>query len=262
MTMTYDDIYQEISAILRGRIGTKASDLLGAAFEKLSITDVILDKGESLYRAQIGGDLLDNLSICAYKPERMFPDPEKVGGGRFSEKGHPVFYFAMEEITALKEVRPWHGAEISVAEFLVKKPLKLASIKPFFRDKRETMRELFGDTDTPTKTELTNKLGAYLFGRISSPQSGIKGLDEYCSTRMLAKRLQAKGYDGIIFKSSTGQNGVAGALFYSEGEDILGFYTSMLEFKRCDMRRVSVLVKIDHEYGGDGTVFSLQKQKK
>lgn len=113
----YEEIYRLVSDALRGEIGP-GSDLFNMAFERLSIADVILDKDEPLFRAQVGGDLSDDLSVCAYKMDRMIPDPEKVKSGRFNEEGRSVFYFAKEEITALKEVRPWCGAEEQVLEIL------------------------------------------------------------------------------------------------------------------------------------------------
>ena len=93
---------------------------------------------------------------------------------------------------------------------------------------------------------------------ISSPQSGVEGLNEYWCTQRLAIHLQSEGYDGILFESSADHGGMVGALFCPEGKDPVEFFYSVLEFAQCDMERVGfVLIEIDSEYGADKTVFLL-----
>ena len=133
--MSYDEIYEVISDIMRGEATEKAVMYLEKAILSLDVNDVIFDKGESLYRAQLGGKLSKDLSLCAHDPIRMIPDPNKVGDGRFNKKGQAVLYFAKSKQTAINEIRPWSGAEMSVVEFLVIKQLKLASIEKPFRSK-------------------------------------------------------------------------------------------------------------------------------
>ena len=89
--------------------------------------DRILPEGFPLYRAQHGVNYKehdDQLVILAHNADRMTPQRDRAREGRANSKGIPILYLATSVKTAISEVRPWIGSEISVAQFKISRELK------------------------------------------------------------------------------------------------------------------------------------------
>ncbi len=90
--------------------------------------DVEIMEGQLLFRAQRGVDRgeeegHDRGSISAFGPTRMKPQIDRATEGRANPTGIPVLYLASSEQTAISEVRPWIGSELSVAQFRIVSPI-------------------------------------------------------------------------------------------------------------------------------------------
>src|ERR1700691_693450 len=98
-------------------------------------------KGTILWRAQRGYEWRienkgeeDELEVpCALSPDRMTPKPELVGDGRVNPKGIPCLYLSTTSETAMAEVRPWVGSNLSLAQFKLARDLAIVDCS---RDKR------------------------------------------------------------------------------------------------------------------------------
>ena len=79
-----------------------------------------------LWRAQVGHEFrtVDDDDAGSYDvpaplpPARMTPFPNRAREGRANPKGIPCLYLATHLGTAIAEVRPWIGLEVSVGQFV------------------------------------------------------------------------------------------------------------------------------------------------
>lgn len=71
--------------------------------------------GEKFFRARIHEF---NMSKAKYDNEKMGPPPKhKATQGRLNPVGIPYLYLANDVDTAVSEVRPWIGCDLTVAEY-------------------------------------------------------------------------------------------------------------------------------------------------
>ena len=86
---------------------------------------VTLQRNTPLYRARINDSRdsgtphsLDNMGA---------PPAHRAGHGRLNPRGIPYLYLASERITAVSEIRPWIGCEVTVAEFSLARDSELVN---------------------------------------------------------------------------------------------------------------------------------------
>ncbi len=99
------------------------------------ITDI--SEGTTLYRAQHGvreeaikdedGDEI-GFRFFGHKKQRMKPRSDKASEGRVNPTGIPVLYLASQIKTAISEIRPWVGSQVSVARMDIRRDLKLVDL--------------------------------------------------------------------------------------------------------------------------------------
>lgn len=230
------------------------------------LEDMEFEKGKILFRAQLGGDsvryfvdeTLEVMGVQAFGSSRMVPDAQKCDAGRFSIKELPALYFADKQDTAIKEVRPWRGAEISIAIFSTKQQFKMAVV-PFSRwGFFEQIKEHSGMV--LNESSLNKKAMAYVYRWFSAPNTSVNEEQNYIVTQIIAERIRLEGYDGILFESVANPPEIAGLFFCPPKNDPQQYFPSIVEFQHCDMVRVKELdIKMDDEYASDPTVFQTGK---
>ncbi len=99
----------------------------------ISQRENIIPQGSLLYRAQEGVDWETNIDEDGnmvgeqprgYGASRMKPFPDRAREGRANPTGIPVLYAGKTVETAISEVRPWIGAEVSVARCVTNRSLR------------------------------------------------------------------------------------------------------------------------------------------
>ena len=127
------------------------------------------------------------------------PPPEQCRSGRLNPEGIPYLYLADSVETALAELRPWRGASVSAATFVLTRPVRVA------------------DFNLP-KADSGDKKNIWLHfvGRaISIPQHPQDPL-AYVPTQFLAELLKAEGFERVRYASAMRDEGVNTALFQPE----------------------------------------------
>jgi hypothetical protein len=161
----------------------------------------------------------------------MIPKAEFVGDGRVNPKGIPCLYLSTTADTAMAEVRPWVGSDLSLAQFKVIRDLAIVNCSldkkmfPIWVVDGEP-REL-----PPQKREpvVWGDIG-YAFSRPITPDHPAT---EYVPTQILAEAFRAHGYDGIMYKSLLG-DGLNIAMFNCDAAELIncGLYaTTSVSFK-------------------------------
>lgn len=151
-----------------------------------------IDPGVHLYRARIIFDLKEaekGPDFWGYgKKESFVPPPEVTRDLRANYRYIPYLYCANDPYTALVEVRPRLGADVSMATIKVNERLTLLdfTLKKIPRRMTEAKFNLFSDL-------------SMLF---SKPVTSEDDILDYIPTQYVAEFAKHCGYDGIVFRSS------------------------------------------------------------
>ncbi|NEW05940.1 RES family NAD+ phosphorylase [Paenibacillus sp. SYP-B3998] len=138
----------------------------------------------------------------AYEDKDLFAPPQdKANAGRLNPKGISFLYVAEEEKTVVSELRPWIGAEITIATCEVLRELKLISLVPNS-----------SDADT------LNSFRRVISAKFSKPIAPHEKELSYVPTQYIAEYFKRRGYDGIKYSSATHEEGI-NYVFFNPNKD-------------------------------------------
>jgi RES domain len=184
---------------------------------------VLVKAGYHLWRAQLGHDWREEARgketfkvPNAHPPARMKPLPEKATDGRVSPRGIACLYLATLKETATLEVRPLIGSYVSVGEFMVLRDIHVVDCTlgmDILAGRIRKARTMPEDREKTVWLEINNAF--------SKPvERGDSSLD-YVPTQILAETFKRRGFDGIAYKSSYGEEGLNVALFDIGAADLI-----------------------------------------
>ena len=198
--------------------------------------DAEISKGTILWRAQLGVDyvpLRDDASgeevgeePMGFSSARMKPVAEYAREGRANSSGIPILYLASTEQTAISEVRPWVGSEVSVAQFRVARQLSAIDLTQGYGKSPWsglTLGQLWGKEEVSAEDK-ARAVWTDIDNAFSQPVTPSDEWENYIPTRILAELFQEAGYDAIVYRSQFGQEGQDGyniAIFRLEDAEIL-----------------------------------------
>lgn len=273
----YYDGWNEFESELKSKaryFNQKALDFLNDIFGDITELEVegadkIIESAgpgcriDSLFRARVF-QKWDGVALALISPDEQLGRPASnvAGSGRMNAKGIPVFYGALEEETAIAEVRPPVGSNVVIAKFKIIKPLKLlnlpalASIKnnvsifdPIFAKKYAKSMFLYSLSDT-----------------ISRPVMPDDAESEYLATQYIAEYLASRSeldVNGIIFPSAQikGGNKMNVVLFNksSKVEELPKFKEGSIKVRAVDNFDDYTLEWLNADIGlGDEIAFILE----
>ncbi|GGK49374.1 RES family NAD+ phosphorylase [Aliivibrio fischeri] len=185
-TQVLDEVFNNVGD-LKTHVGSPA---IVAAGPKTTI--------EYLYRARVHRDDFSLQKTLSSPDTELAPPPSYLASaGRMNPRGISCFYGAIEQSTAISEVRPFVGSYVVVGKFEIIRPLKLIDISAL-RDIRAN-GSLF-DSDYYRAEQQAIFLET-LSNQISRPVQPHEAELEYLTTQLVAEYLGVK-WDGIIFSSS------------------------------------------------------------
>ena len=208
---------------------------LETVIQTRSDRDFEIPEGAVLWRAQLGvkyvltkdisGEELIELPM-GFSDDRMKPIGEFAREGRANSSGIPVLYLASTEKTAISEIRPWVGSEVSVAQFKVSRNLNAIDLTQGHGESSWsglTLKQLWGEEE-PDAQAKQRAVWIDIDNAFSRPVTLSDEKVNYVPTRILAELFQEAGYDAIVYRSQFGQEGKDGyniALFELEDAEIL-----------------------------------------
>ena len=188
--------------------------------------DETVAEGSILYRAQHGIVYDENengVNIVAHSSKRMKPLVGRAKEGRANPAGISMLYLASSEQTAISEVRPWIGSELSVAEFRISRDVKVIDlskghgIKPWQYLVYSTLFE-----KNPTdKRHKEVSVWIDIDNAFSRPVMRSDETADYVPTQILAELFCEKGYDGLVYRSQFGEEGYNICLFDAEVAEVV-----------------------------------------
>lgn len=197
---------------------------LDTVLATLKDRDVKISEGTILYRAQRGVQYdtvvdEDGNEIGeephGFGPERMKPPANRAKEGRANPAGIPVLYLASSEQTAISEVRPWIGSEISVAQFKILRDLRAVNLSLGHGQMsicHLTFAHLLGEK-APNPEEKEKAVWIDIDSAFSRPVTLSDDAANYVPTQILAELFRDAGYDAIVYRSQFGEKGYNIALF-------------------------------------------------
>ena len=181
--------------------------------------ETILENGTKLVRARIGSHYDEyeenngGLRV-EYGPlppkEIMAPSSQKTKDGRINPRGISYLYLSNNIETAVIEVRPWIGQDVSVGCFEIKTKLKCVDTT---RDKKGTFFYLGKGEPKLTPEEKEEYVWSGVNDSFSRPVRSEDESINYIPTQYLSEFFKTKGYDGIIYKSALTEKGYNIVLF-------------------------------------------------
>jgi len=216
-----------------------------------------LRRGHPLWRAQIGhgtgmepislseDDESDYINIevdAPFEAGRMSPDRRFVLDGRLNPRGIAYLYLAMDEPTAIAEVRPWLGADVSVGVFEVLRDCKIVDCSG--PQNHGFLFGIAGDGSPIDPPE--GEWDEIVWGRVSHafavPTDPHDSNLTYVPTQIIAEVIREAGYDGIAYQSAMHWGGKNVALFDASSANLFA----------CELKRVR---KIEYSCTTSGRVY-------
>lgn len=170
-----------------------------------------------LWRAQLGSEWHDDPehpALLALPSERMKPRRGRATEGRANPKGLPVLYLATTKETAMAEVRPSKGIDISLAQFKVLRDL---TIVDFSTEDDHHPIYLKEPADEAARDAA---VWADIDRAFSAPTERSDDGVEYVATQIITDAIRAAGYDGIAYQSGL-EKGHNVALFDLDAADVI-----------------------------------------
>ncbi len=222
-----------------------------------------LDTGTTLYRTQIAYDWTEWLeydsensesyvagkNIVPCEEKRLRPLPDGAREGRVNPIGIPVFYGAIEEETAVAEVRPWIGSVLTVGRFELQRECHIVNCAdnflgdsvwpPGFLDSFN--RANGHEVTPPSAKEIENYIWHNIDQAFSRPVQRDEDRADYAPTQILGELFRKEKFDGIVYRSSVG-----------EGHNIALFD---IEVARCVERKLAEVKSLKFAYDRTNEIF-------
>lgn len=164
-------------------------DINNNLLDSLKNRTYIFSNGTVLFRARMGRQ---------ESTDMLAPPPNLATAGRANPKGISYLYCADCKETAIAEIRPWKGSELTIASIQINKELKLVDLS----NKKFSPFTL----ENPKEILVLDTLVTNFAEELSKPLNPSTSEIDYLPTQYLSELLKRKGYDGIYFKSAMGPN--------------------------------------------------------
>ena len=214
--VSYGKFAQRVRRGRRYVWGEKVQAFLDTVLATRKDRNVDIPKGRVFYRAQQGvkeGSYIDDdgnelpAGPSAFGSERMKPLEDRAKEGRANPAGIPVLYLASCQQTAISEVRPWIGTELSVAQFKIARDLKALDLSRGHGELwigHVTLKQITksGIVDPEAKEKA---VWIEIDNAFSRPVRHSDDVAYYAPTQILAELFRDAGYDAIVYRSQFGE---------------------------------------------------------
>ncbi|MBZ5669962.1 MAG: RES family NAD+ phosphorylase [Acidobacteriia bacterium] len=194
----------------------------------------VIPSGSALWRAQLGhawhpedlgGGVVEELP-APFDVERMKPLRNRSRENRANPKGIPYLYLATDQDIAVAEVRPWIGSYVSIAQFALKRDVRVVNC---VTDDHRLMM-YFGE---PEPEERERAVWRDIDRAFSQPVTPDDNTADYAPTQVVAEFFRENGLDGVAYGSSLGL-----------GHNVALFDTEVAVLVNCGLRQIRG-VKLD-----------------
>ena len=178
----------------------------------------VLNQGTLFYRAQLGVEWYNMTDdegnwigedVCAHGSARMKPLLDRAKEGRANPAGIPVLYAGSCPETAISEVRPWIGEEVSLSRCKLLRPLRTLDLT-LGHGKSAIQGPVFGHIlggKSLTTEEKEAAVWIEIDNAFSRPVRLSDDQADYVPTQILVEFFRHQGFEAIGYKSQFGDDG-------------------------------------------------------
>jgi hypothetical protein len=214
-----------------------------------------IKKDSLLIRARIGSTILEykdgDEQPAPLSPRDMGAPPKnKAKSGRLNPHGISYLYLSSDIDTAIAEVRPWMGVDVSIGYFKAKRELKVVDTTldksdglaryEFVKKAGELVNIKLRNHKSYNRSEKEALVWSDISTAFSIPVTKYDSNTKYLSTQYIAEVLKTSRLDGIVYKSSLN----------TKGKNIVLFDDSLAECTTCRMFEI-LSVKYEHNESGN-----------
>lgn len=232
--------------------GEEVQAFLDTVVATITQRDRILHEGHILYRAQQGVEWAGRQDedgnwigedVHGYDSKRMKPLANRAKEGRANPAGIPVLYIGSNLDTAISEVRPWVGAEVSIARCRILRQLRTLDLSLGHGQSSFTIVSFDSHMagKEPSAAEKRSAVWTDIDNAFSKPVTLSDDAADYVPTQILAELFRSQDYDAIAYKSQFGED---------HGYNIAVFDPSAVEIVSCAPYTVKT-IKVEHEQIGN-----------
>lgn len=175
------------------------------ALEKIEYSDNL-----TIYRARKINSLEEEITIKSNPTCELGKVPIKCAqNNRFSPVGISYGYFAIDELTAIKEIRAKQDEQIAIGKFTITDELKLIDFR--FQSMKNKVN-IFNDA-LDFSLYCQQRFIKDFLQDISKPIKDSDRALEYIPTQIVAEFIWHLGYDGFLYDSSQNESGVNLVIF-------------------------------------------------
>ncbi len=226
----YHDFSVVARTIRRYNLGPQQKTFLNELLQTSASRTITLPAGHLLWRAQLSCEAFESVLVnnlveyrrIPHSISRMKPHPDKAREGRANPKGIPCLYCSTDRETAMSEVRPWIGSLVTVAEFLLKKELKLVDFTadPLTIELMQSSIPSYLERKQVAGEEHEKLSWAWVNEAFAEPVSESDDTADYIPTQIIAEAFRLADFDGIQYGSKVGQ-GITVAIFDPENTEVV-----------------------------------------
>lgn len=243
---SYSQFARYVRTVSRYILSEEQRTFLDTVLATIRERDGELKEGHVFYRAQLGIDLCDKTDsdgnwigedIWGFGASRMKPLTDRAREGRANSSGIPVLYVGTTVKTAISEVRPWIGADVSVAVCKLLRPLRTLDLSLGHGQSSLSgpiLSHVLGGRE-PTAQEKEKAVWIEIDNAFSTPVTQSDDRADYAPTQILAELFRSVGYDAIVYKSHFGDDDK------HLGYNIAIFDLSAVEIVSCAPYEVKVI---------------------
>lgn len=243
---SYSRFSRYVSTVNRYILSEEHRTFLDTVLATIKGRDGELKEGHVFYRAQLGIDLCDRTDsdgnwigedIWGFGASRMKPLTDRAREGRANSSGIPVLYVGTTVKTAISEVRPWIGADVSVAVCKLLRPLRTIDLSLGYGQSSLSgpiLSHVLGGRES-TAQEKEKAVWIEIDNAFSTPVTQSDDRADYAPTQILAELFRSVGYDAIAYKSHFGDDDK------QLGYNIAIFDPSAVEIVSCSPYEVKVI---------------------
>lgn len=194
--------------------------------------ETIIYEGTTFWRARVHGV---NQEVPFKSSEMGAPPSGMASAGRINPAGISYFYGAFAEKTAISEIRPWKGANVSVGQFSTFREVKAIDLSKPPKLSRST-KLLSKNSLEELQEKVANELISSVFTQkyFSAPAHNHDDY-AYLASQYIAEKFKLYGIEALIYPSVLDEGGINVCFFSTD-------------IAKCNNVNVASIKRVTYEY--------------
>ncbi|NTS77536.1 RES family NAD+ phosphorylase [Catenovulum sp. SM1970] len=166
----------------------------------------VIDKGTNFWRARVHGV---NQEVCFKNTEMGAPPSGIASAGRINPVGISYLYGAFAEKTAISEIRPWKGANVSVGKFSTSRDVNVVDLSKSPNSSKSPKLKPNESLEVVKERRALNQIiSSVLTKHYFSAPAHNNDDHAYLASQYIAEKFKAYGIEALMYPSVLDDNGM------------------------------------------------------